>query len=300
MAEENRFGARLLQQMLGNIEAYLACCQLGITMASLGLGWVGEPTVAGAAQPVLIPLGMPEPALHFTVVPGRLPGVLLAAHRHRRAGAEDAGDPRARAGIAMDRLSAPRHPSSVFYPLNWLLNSASRSILRMLGVRESSQQEILTDVEIEGLVEVSAEHGKMEMGQAEYIHNVFRFGELQVSDVMVHRTEMVTVNADDPPANVVETVLASPATRVPLWRELEDVPGAQVRDKTHRLTYQGWPLYYYKKDVVAGRSPKAKLSERFGKPGDGATAQHRHHSRRHFALRGRRERPRLVHLCGGH
>ena len=70
----------------------------------------------------------------------------------------------------------------------------------MLGVKEGSHQEILTDVEIEGLVEESAEHGKMEVGQAEYIQNVFRFGELDVSDVMVHRTEMVTVNADDPTA----------------------------------------------------------------------------------------------------
>src|SRR6478672_5938793 len=60
MAEENRFGARLLQKMMGNLEAYLACCQLGITMASLGLGWVGEPTVAALLRPVLEPLGMPE------------------------------------------------------------------------------------------------------------------------------------------------------------------------------------------------------------------------------------------------
>ena len=53
LAEENRFGARLTQHILKNIESYLACCQLGITMASLGLGWVGEPTVAALLEPVL-------------------------------------------------------------------------------------------------------------------------------------------------------------------------------------------------------------------------------------------------------
>ena len=86
-------------------------------------------------------------------------------------------------------------------------------------MREGSNQEILTDVEIEGLVEESAEHGKMELGQAEYIQNVFRFGELQVSDVMMHRTEMVTVNADDAPEKVVSAVLAAEFTRIPLWRD---------------------------------------------------------------------------------
>ncbi|MBC7583937.1 MAG: DUF21 domain-containing protein, partial [Tardiphaga sp.] len=66
MAEQNRFGARLLQQMMNNVEAYLACCQLGITMASLGLGWVGEPTVAALLKPLLEPLGLSESAVHFT------------------------------------------------------------------------------------------------------------------------------------------------------------------------------------------------------------------------------------------
>ena len=71
MVEQDRFGARLLQGMMGNIEAYLACCQLGITMASLGLGWVGEPTVSALLEPLLIPLGMSERDPALRVVHGR-------------------------------------------------------------------------------------------------------------------------------------------------------------------------------------------------------------------------------------
>jgi CBS domain containing-hemolysin-like protein len=91
-------------------------------------------------------------------------------------------------------IAYPLHATFLLlYPLSWLLNTASRSILRMLGVREPATHEILTDVEFEHLVEESAEHGNIEEGQAEFIQNVFRFGELVVSDVMVHRTEMITV-----------------------------------------------------------------------------------------------------------
>ncbi len=217
MAGENRFGARLLQKMMGNIEAYLACCQLGITMASLGLGWVGEPTVSALLEPMLIPLGMPEPALHFTSF---MVGFLVFSSLHIVIGEQVPKTLAIREPVPVSQwIAYPLHVSFlVFYPLNWLLNSASRSILRLLGVRENSQQEILTDVEIEGLVEASAEHGNIEEGQAEYIQNVFRFGELEVSDVMIHRTAMITLNADDSPEDVVNAVIASPVTRLPLWR----------------------------------------------------------------------------------
>ena len=205
MAEQNRFGGRLLKQMMGNIEAYLACCQLGITMASLGLGWVGEPTVAALLTPVLTELGMSDNALHFTSF---LVGFLVFSSLHIVVGEQVPKTLAIREPVPVSQwIAYPLYLSYLlFYPLNWLLNAASRSILRILGVKESSQQEILTDYEIEGLVEVSAEHGKMEEGEAEYIQNVFRFGDLEVSDVMVHRTEMVTVNADDPPEEIVSAV----------------------------------------------------------------------------------------------
>ena len=202
MAEENRFGARLVQRMMGNIEAYLACCQLGITMASLGLGWVGEPTVSALLGPLLEPLGMPENALHFTSF---MIGFLVFSSLHIVVGEQVPKTLAIREPEPVSQwIAYPLHVSYVvLYPLNWLLNASSRTILELLGIRESSHHEILTDVEIEGLVEESAEHGKMAIGQAEYIHNVFRFGELKVSDVMVHRTEMVTVNADDPAEEIV-------------------------------------------------------------------------------------------------
>ena len=63
MIERQEFGAQLVRDIMGNIEPYLACCQLGITMASLGLGWVGEPVVSALLQPLLSPLGMPDSVL---------------------------------------------------------------------------------------------------------------------------------------------------------------------------------------------------------------------------------------------
>jgi CBS domain containing-hemolysin-like protein len=218
MVEQDRFGARLLQDMMGNIEAYLACCQLGITMASLGLGWVGEPTVSALLEPLLIPLGMSERTLHFVSFTA---GFLIFSSLHIVIGEQVPKTFAIRQPTPVSQwIAYPLYLSYlVFYPLNWLLNSASRAILRMFGVRESSQHEILTDSEIEGLVEESAVHGGIESGEAEYIHNVFRFGDLAVSDVMVHRTAMVMINADLPPDELVREVLATEYTRIPLWRD---------------------------------------------------------------------------------
>jgi len=218
MVEQNRFGARLLQSMMDDIEAYLACCQLGITMASLGLGWVGEPTVSALLGPLFTSLGLSESTLHLTSF---LTGFLVFSSLHIVIGEQVPKTFAIRQPVPVSQwIAYPLYASYlVFYPLNWLLNTASRGILTLFGVQESSRHEILTDSEIEGLVEESAEHGIIESGEAEYIHNVFRFGDLAVSDVMVHRTAMVTINADMPPEDLVREVLATEYTRIPLWRD---------------------------------------------------------------------------------
>lgn len=218
MAERNSFGAQMLLRMMGDIEPYLACCQLGITMASLGLGWVGEPTVAALLQPVLIPLGMSEHALHFTSF---ITGFLVFSSLHIVIGEQVPKTLAIRQPEPVSQwIAYPLFVSYVlFYPLNWLLNAASRGMLAMMGVQEASPHEILTGVEIEGLVGQSAEHGGIESGEAEYIQNVFRFGDLAVSDVMVHRTAMTTLNADLPSEELVREVLSTEYTRIPLWRE---------------------------------------------------------------------------------
>lgn len=225
LAAEGRVGAALTQRILRNIEAYLACCQLGITMASLGLGWVGEPTVAALLRPVLEPLGMPEQALHITSF---IVGFLVFSSLHIVVGEQV---PKTLAIREPEPVSLwiayPLHVTyMVFWPLNWALNNASRGILRLLGVAEAPHQDVLTHNEIEGLVDVSASHGEVEETQAAYIHNLFRFGELEVSDIMVHRTNMQSINAAEPLPTIVDEILASPYTRIPLWeREPENIIG---------------------------------------------------------------------------
>jgi CBS domain containing-hemolysin-like protein len=231
MAAEGTVGAALSLRLLANIEAYLACCQLGITMASLGLGWVGEPTVAALLEPILHPMGLPEQAIHLTAF---LIGFLVFSSLHIVVGEQVPKTLAIREAETVSLWIAwPLHISFlIFYPLNWLLNNASRSILRLLGVKEAGHQDVLTYSEIEGLVDVSAEHGNVPRHHAEFIHNVFRFGELEVADIMVHRTNMRMLNGGDTAEHIIAEALASPYTRLPVWEgEPENIVGViHVKD----------------------------------------------------------------------
>ena len=180
--------AKLTVYIQKHIEPYLAACQLGITMASLGLGWVGEPTVSALLTPVLEPLELSEATLHTVAF---LVGFLVFSSLHIVVGEQV---PKTLAIRKAEPMSlAIAYPLQVvywmFFPLTWLLNKASGSILRLLRVAEAADGDVLSDAEIRNLVDVSTEHGKMHVDTAEMIHNVFKFDERSVARVMIPRIE---------------------------------------------------------------------------------------------------------------
>jgi CBS domain containing-hemolysin-like protein len=240
MAEENRFGAKLAQSMHRNIEAYLACCQLGITMASLGLGWVGEPTVSAIVTPLLQPLGMSGEAIHLTAF---LIGFIVFSSLHIVLGEQ------------VPKTFAIRNPEPVsfwiawplrgtyllFFPLNWLLNNATRGVLRILRVPEVSHLEVLTDVELEGLVETSAEAGALDHGVRDRLVGALDLSDLTVADVMIHRKAIRMIDIDLPPREILAQAMASPHTRMPLYKdEPENIVGIlHARDLLRAVAEHG-------------------------------------------------------------
>ena len=126
---------------------------------------------------------------------------------------------------APDRLSllvaAPvKLLSLLMGPVLTIIEGVVRLLTRMLGIRIGANQPILSPTErLRGAVDLIHHEGGVEKQDRDMLGGLLDLRELQVSDVMVHRTEMVTINADLPPEDLVREVLASEYTRIPLWRD---------------------------------------------------------------------------------
>jgi Mg2+/Co2+ transporter CorB len=107
----------------------------------------------------------------------------------------------------------------LFGGLSWLANKAVRAMLYLFGVNLASEEPLLSaHEELRGTVAVLAREGGVVKLDRDRLGGLLDLHELEVSDVMVHRTAMRSVNADQPPQELVREVLQSPHTRMPLWR----------------------------------------------------------------------------------
>jgi Mg2+/Co2+ transporter CorB len=105
-------------------------------------------------------------------------------------------------------------------PVLMAIEALVRGILRLAGAHVGERQEILSaHEELRGAVDLLHHEGGVEKLDRDMFGGLLDLRDLTVSDVMIHRTEMITVNVDDPAEKVVEAVLAAPVTRLPLWRE---------------------------------------------------------------------------------
>ena len=209
--------AGLTGRILKHLEAYLAACQLGITMASLGLGWVGEPAVAALLEPLFRRLGLSEAMLHTVAF---LAGFLLFSSLHIVIGEQV---PKTLAIRRPEPISLwVALPLHVFFlvcwPLNWALNAASRAVLRLLGVAEASDGEVFSGAELRQLISVSRKVGEVRKQEHDMLGAVFDLEKLEVGEVMSHRRNIVSINADAPVDEIVKQVLEGPYTRYPVWR----------------------------------------------------------------------------------
>jgi len=237
LAADGGGSARMTLRILNNLEAYLAACQLGITMASLGLGMVGEPFVAALLEPVFTKAGLPKEMLHPASFAS---GFLVFSSLHIVIGEQVPKTIAIRKPESTSLLSAyALHIAYVaVWPLNWLLNQSAKGILAMMGIKEASHEEVYSNEELKGMVDTSRAHGEIANDRATMLKNLFEFDQRQVGRVMIPRTSVATLNLDASPAENLAVISKAPHSRFPVVSSSEDgklMGLVLVRDVYHAL-----------------------------------------------------------------
>jgi len=215
--------ARAALRLAGDPPQFIAAMQLGVTLTSLGIGALGEATLSHQfdkwMSTILAVLIAYAVLTFFHVVIGELvPKGVALGHAE---------------GTALAVASPVRAFFAVFAPVIWLLRRASDVILHLLGLESpGAEREPLSEAELRMLLSRSSQEGEIEHEEQQMIDKVFVFGDKDAADVMVPRPEVVAVSIALPPEEALASVLDSPFTRYPVYREtLDDVIGVlHVRD----------------------------------------------------------------------
>jgi len=198
-----------------NLDSYLAACQLGITMASLGLGWAGEPAVAAVLTPLFEQIGLPEEILHTAAF---VVGFLIFSSLHIVIGEQV---PKTFAIRNPERVSMwIAYPLHAFYllvlPMNYLLKGATLGILNLLRVPPATHEDVFSHDELKSLVDVSLEHGELHKDKAEMLTNMFAFDRGFARDVMVPQNKIDFLNLQDSTETNIAKIVETQHSRFPV------------------------------------------------------------------------------------
>ncbi|MFV2048286.1 hemolysin family protein [Metabacillus sp. YM-086] len=216
LISEGKKGAVAAKKVVTHLDEYLSACQLGITITALGLGWLGEPTVEKLLHPLFEHFALNESVTHILsfgiafalvtflhVVVGELAPKTVAIQKAE----------------AVTLLFA--HPIIWFYrlmyPFIWFLNGSARVLVGMFGLKPASEHELAhSEEELRMLLSESYKSGEINKNELKYVNNIFEFDERIAKEIMVPRTEIVSIDIDTSYEDIVEIIKNERYTRYPV------------------------------------------------------------------------------------
>ena len=249
LADEGSSGAMAALRLLDDPTLFISAVQLGVTLSSLALGWIGEPTVADLLFPVAEAVAGGTAAAYIAhgfaiviafsiitflhVVLGELVPKMFALERAETF-----------AVIAARPLELF---AKVFSPILWVLNYAGRLFAKLLGLSSSlDHTSIYTEDEIRQLISLSKESGQINKEEETLINKVFEFSETTVKEAMIPRTEIIALSESSSLDEISKTFSDSGYSRLPVYRgsldeivgviHSKDLVGYLLRPKSFRLS----------------------------------------------------------------
>jgi CBS domain containing-hemolysin-like protein len=217
-ARSGNFLAGMAKDMVNHLDAYLSATQLGITLASLGLGWVGESVVSEIVIDVFKALGYsfsPEfthqlsffiafsiiTVLH--IVLGELAPKSLAIQRSE--------------SVTLAVSIPMKGFYFLFRPAIWVLNNLANWLLKRLGIDPAKEQELHSAEELRYILEESSKGGMIESADHRLIENVFDFSETTANQIMVPRTQIVALELGMTSSEIMEQLIEEGYSRLPVY-----------------------------------------------------------------------------------
>lgn len=217
LADTHGFTGRILLNVRSHLDAYLSACQLGITLASLGLGWIGEPAFARLIEPLLTAIGVESAALlqglSFAVAFGIISFLHIVI------------------GELAPKSIAIRKPEPVslwtavplyvfywvMYPFIWVLNGSANRLLRAFGVDMAGEgHDPHSIAEIRKVLAASHIHGEIDREAADLLEHAIELDELTAGDLMRPDREMTSIDVNDAVGDILALVRKHRYSRYPV------------------------------------------------------------------------------------
>jgi CBS domain containing-hemolysin-like protein len=219
MVREGKASAGIVKEAIEHLDGYLAVCQLGITIASLGLGALGEPAIATLIEPLLEPLGVSEGTLHVVAF---VVGFGIITFLHVVFGELAAKSFAIAKPEGTSQLVAPfmKFFYYAFRPGVWLFNGTANTFVRMFGVPPASEgEEAHSEEELRLIIGQSTEQGILKEDEEGMLRAVIQLEETRAREIMVPRPNVESLPAEMRLEELFSVVAEGNHTRYPLFEE---------------------------------------------------------------------------------